>query len=268
VNAPGSEQQPVLRNAMLHPDAVRIGRSRLADARPQLQAADRSLAAAPAADALPAVDRHEQARELGHAEGLRQGTAEGLRQGREEGLRAGYEEGLEMARKEAEAQARHALEAELAKAMLPLQKRERQLQELLGAIETDVKGFWAAAEDEMVALCYETVCRVLGEAAITRQGLEAQVAQLLATAHAEGQVVLHLHPADALLLDEARAHDEPTLSPAQSLAWVADPQVALGGCMLHANGGTLDARLETVLAACKAGLLEARAISARVRQAQ
>jgi len=260
VKQAGSEQQTVLRNAMLHPEAIRVGRSRFADAKPQLHPADPSLATTPAADALAAADRYEQARELGHAEGLRQG--------REEGLRAGYEQGLEKAREEAQAQARRTLEAELAEAVLPLEQKERQLRELLGAIETNLTAFWAAAEDEMVALCYETVCRVLGEAAVTRQGLATQLGQLLATTHAEGQLVLHLHPADAQLLDQARAQGEALVPHAQPLAWVADPQVALGGCMLQAKGGTLDARLETVLAACKAGLLEARAISARLGQGQ
>lgn len=63
---------------------------------------------------------------------------------------------------------------------------------------------------------------------------------------------IHLAPADhALLHDEAQP-------PRLGAALVADERVALGGCIVETDAGSLDGRLETRLAELKAVLLEAR----------
>ncbi|MDB5914971.1 MAG: hypothetical protein JWP22_3646, partial [Ramlibacter sp.] len=46
--------------------------------------------------------------------------------------------------------------------------------------------------------------------------------------------------------------------PVTSVRCVADSEVELGGFIVHAEGGGLDARLETALLACKEALLATR----------
>jgi flagellar assembly protein FliH len=269
VTHPATKDQVVLRNVMLQPGAVFVGRARPAAA-PQPSRVHGS-AGPSEASAEPALARDavlEQALSQARSEGLRLGTAEGLRQGREEGLRAGYEEGRKQAVGEAQAEALRTLETAVAEAVGPLREQEEQLRTVIASIAARSQQFWFAAEDQMVALCYEVVCRVLGEAAVTPEGLKAQLTQVTSAGDRRGEVMLYLHPSDARLLDEAVATEEPLLRPRAGIAWKADPQVALGGCIVRDADGSLDARLETVLEECRSGLLQARARRAPCRAAE
>jgi flagellar assembly protein FliH len=46
----------------------------------------------------------------------------------------------------------------------------------------------------------------------------------------------------------------------QTLRWVADPEVQLGGCLLRSEEGALDARLEVQLQALGASLAQTREV--------
>jgi len=109
----------------------------------------------------------------------------------------------------------------------------------------------------MVALCFETICRLIGGAALQADVVRAQLTGLAAQGRAGRRLSMHVHvhPDDADLLRAS--------APDAGVEWVADPEVALGGCILRGREGGLDARLETMLAACKAALLAARARNAR-----
>ena len=244
MSQPRAETEVVLRNTLLQPEAVRIGRRH---ARPPVAGA----AAAPAAPVVPvpAVD-HDALVEAAFAQ-AREG---GLRLGREEGLRAGHEEGLKKGQAEGQAAGRAALEKSVAEATAPLRERERQLAALLASLGEQEAAWRAAAEDEAVALAYELACRVLGAALSTPEGVRAQAQQLLAAARPRA-AAFHVHPGDLGLLQ----HDD---SPDTAPRWVADAAVRTGGCIVKGPSGALDARLETVLEQCLQGLLEARACRA------
>ena len=214
----------VLRGLPLDATPLRLGRARA------------SVAPAPA---------EEGAR----AQALREAHALAVREGREEGLRAGRAEGLREGRALAAEEIRQAVQRAVAEAVLPLQAQRERLQEIARRAQETPAAVLAAAEDDMVALCYETLCRLIGASGVGPDAVRAQLAQLVVL-HGGTEVVLHVHPQDAQLLER---------STRGQARWVADPEVALGGCILKSSRGALDARLETMLAACKATLLETRA---------
>ena len=193
--------------------------------------------------------REEEPRDL-VAQAVQQGHAQGLRAGREEGLAAGYEEGLQDGRAAAQAEIGAAAEAAALQAGSALAQRERQLLQTVASLQERASELLAGAEDEMVLLCYEVICRVLGAAALSRDHVQLQVEAALAQWRGRRPLAVLLHPDDAALLGPAPASD--------GLAWQADAQVALGGCILRDAHGALDARLEHVLEEVKAALLAAR----------
>lgn len=185
-------------------------------------------------------------------EASRRSLEEAVRQGREEGLRAGYEAGMRKGLADAAAQAASATQKAQAAADAEYELRRERLEFLAGRLQASLPDALAAAEDEMVALCFETLCRMIGSAAPDESALRAQLLALYGHARSGEVLALHVNPSD-LAVVERRAEGAP------AIPWVADPEVELGGCILRRKGGALDARLDAMLEACKAALLAARA---------
>lgn len=219
---------PVLREAQVAGAAASIGR-----ARQQQQAVLATLEEELASERSASVAA---------------GFAQGLREGREEGLRCGHEEGMARGRSEAAAAAQVELAAAVERATAPLQDRERRIAALLSALQDSARDAVLAAEEDMVALSFQVICRVLGAAAATREGVQAQVRVLLAERARQGPLVVHLHPEDLAAVDAT----------AGGVTCVADSRVVFGGCILESGAGGLDARLETVVEEMKATLLATR----------
>jgi flagellar assembly protein FliH len=228
-------QGDILRGMQVEDLPLRLGR-RAAPAMPQV--------------AAPAPDEDAAARER---------LAAMERRAREEGTRAGHEEGLRRGLAEAEARTRSALEQAKAQALAPLEEERKRWSSLLAALEQARADSLLAAEDDAVALCYELLCRFLGAAAPPPEALRAQWQALCAGQAGEAAAVLHVHPQDAALLDAAEAGSRAAGDDGSRIRWVADPQVALGGCIVRGSAGGIDARLETMLTACKDALLVVRA---------
>jgi flagellar assembly protein FliH len=197
-------------------------------------------AVVPQADAA-ALLAEQQARALQDA--VREGRAEGVRLGFEQGLREGL----------AAAQARNdaALHAAVQDAVAAAGEARETLVALLGALQTSRRQWLADAEDDMVALCFGAVCRLLGENAIDPELVRRQLAHLLAEYGAGPVVELRVHPQDLALAESLPALAAPC-------TWVADADVALGGCIVRGAAGGLDLRLEVMLARLKDALLQAR----------
>lgn len=164
----------------------------------------------------------EAARELGRQRGLQEGRA------------AGREE------------SQQAFAAELAR----IRSISAKLSDSLAAGIGD-------QEDLAVAIAFEAICKVLGEAAVTEEGVRAQVRQAAAHAKNQERVVVRLHAADLAALRDAGALNA-VLPPGKAVSWVADDSIELGGCVLETDGGGLDARLETQLQRMRTALLAAR----------
>ena len=251
MTAPDPELEVVvLRHALFVPAAVRLPRA--STPHPSVHEERRADDSSPPQAAA-------------HAEGFQRGHDEGLRSGREEGLRAGYEEGLRRGQDAAREESHAAVEKAVQDARAPIEESARRMEALLSTMASAAQDAWAGADDDVLALCYETLCRVVGEAVCSPEFVLPQVERLLAASDVKGDVTLHLHPADVRLLDDARAEGWLLQTQSLRLSWRADPRVVLGGCMLAGTGGGIDARLETVLEQCKAGLLQARALRAAAR---
>lgn len=159
----------------------------------------------------------ETARELGRQRGLQEGRA------------AGAEE------------VHRSAEAELA--------RIRAIATgLQGALDTGIRGI----EDVAVAIAFEAVCKMLGSAAASPDGIRALVREAVTHAAGARQVTVRLHQADLATLRAAGGVES-------AAKWVEDKSVELGGCVVETDGGTLDARLETQVERLRATLLAARA---------
>lgn len=241
-----SDSHVVLRGTIFVAGAVRVPRS------PSLML-PRDRSAAPP-QGLPVTAAPDQARQ----DELETGREEGLRSGREEGRRAGYAEGLREGEAVAREQARAAVEAAVLEATRPLEERARGLAALLAGLAEAANSVRDGIEEDIAVLCYQVLCRVVGEAALTPQGVRRQVERLVAATESNGAITLRLHPSDVPLIEEAAQAGGLATGADCLLRLIADPRIVLGGCIVAVPGGGLDARLETVLEECKAGLLRAR----------
>jgi flagellar assembly protein FliH len=97
------------------------------------------------------------------------------------------------------------------------------------------------AEEAMVEIAFAAVCKVLGEAAASEEGVRAMVQEAMRQIRAKEGLVLRVAPADYERLAGL------SLGEGAKLELVADERVALGGCLIETAGGTLDARLEVQL---------------------
>ncbi|WP_198971510.1 FliH/SctL family protein [Xylophilus sp. ASV27] len=200
------------------------------------------------------------------------------------GQRIGYEHGVQEGRQGAQHEMRQAAQdfataqvsAALAEAEEQVHRHTRQLHALwerrLALLEAVLQQFQnhvhhavVDAEDEMLALAFEALCRMLGKQVADLPGLRSQLQTSLEAWHGRAPLSLHLHPDDLSLLQS----DPEAVSMLRgagfgaggnSLSWVADAEVAIGGCMLRSSEGALDARLETQLDALKSSLLRTRAL--------
>jgi len=173
-------------------------------------------------------------------EGSRRAAVE---QALEDGTRRGLEEGREAGRAEVQREAAAGRDAVAA--------RLRQLDAILDALAPALGERLGAADEDMIALCHEVVCKILGDALQGPEGVGALVRQAIqaATAGAQriGQLAIHVHPRDlaALEADPALAAWVRQRGTGGGVRWVGDEGVVAGGCVIQSAEGSLDARLET-----------------------
>ncbi len=161
---------------------------------------------------------------------------------RELGRQRGLQEGRAAGREESQ----QAFAAELA--------RVRSVAGKLGeALSSGIGGL----EDIAVAIAFEAICKVLGDAAMTQEGVRALVRQAASHAKDKECLVVRLHAADLSVLRAGGALNAIVPS-GKNVSWVADNSIELGGCVVETDGGGLDARLETQIERMRAVLLAAR----------
>jgi flagellar assembly protein FliH len=112
------------------------------------------------------------------------------------------------------------------------------------------------AEEEMIALVYEAVSAVLGDALATPKGIRVLVDHLIAQQRSRAQFSVHLNPEDWTMVTQ---NLETGSAPMPAVQWVSDPKVGLGGVILHHAQGRLDATLDTVMHNLRDTLLRVRA---------
>lgn len=210
---------------------------------------------------------------------LRQVRAEAFERGKEAAAeaqrRTGYEDGLRQGLAEGRVTGEQEAQRRLASAQELAAERIRRLDELASAWPTELREQLArrllAAEDDMIELCHDVVCRLLGDALVTRTGaahaVRAGIEQWLLAGEKQAReesLVVQVHPLDldAMKADEMLARWL-VQQGVKGLQWQAGDGVELGGCIVSGADGDLDARLETQLATLRALLLHGRAAPTR-----
>jgi flagellar assembly protein FliH len=214
--------------------------------------------------ALPRVDpaELEQLRKDAYRQGLEQGRRDGFAEGKDEGLQKGQAEGRQIGQ---DAVLRQAQAAREDLGML-VDRLDQLLATLPGQFRDALAARLAAGEDDMVALCHAAICRLLGERALSRDGVVHAVRQAVsdssgATSHAAMSrlLAIHVHPQDLeMLRSDADLSAWLDRHGSGTIPWRADETVRLGGCIVHTTHGSLDARLETQMTALQEILLSAR----------
>jgi flagellar assembly protein FliH len=151
---------------------------------------------------------------------------EALDELRRQAAQEGYREGLERGEREGKAS---------------LAEETERLRGLAASIGEALDRAIGGAEDAMVEIAFAAACKVLGEAAVTEEGVRAMVQQAARQLRAKENLVLRVAAAD-----HARLAGKIVVEGAR-LEVVADERVTLGGCLVETAGGTLDARLEVQL---------------------
>lgn len=235
-----------------------VVQGRLTLARPQAPA----FAAAPTvqseADSRSAVaQRDDEGRRLGYEEGFAQGLAEGLAQGAEEAKQVARRAAHEAERDRLVKNERLVQELKQ-EAQAAFDARLAQLNKLIAALSPQIDARVQAAEDDILALCFEVVHRMLGENALRPEVLQAQLKQATDAMRNRRLVAIHLHPDDLAVLEKAGTAPA-TGGDRDGVQWIASNEVELGGCIVQSPEGGLDARFETQLQALRELLQRGRA---------
>jgi flagellar assembly protein FliH len=189
----------------------------------------------PPAAPSPAIDAQAQAAWQRKAE---QELAAARQREEREGWAAGHAKGV------AEAEAAHRDK---------LQHLDQLIQSAGHSFTQQIEGL----EDIAVGIAFEALTKLLGQTLPTREGVQAMVAQVLERTRGQERLVVRLAPSDFYLLLQHPSGEPVLAHPGVEL--VPDERVELGGCLVETGAGSLDARLETQMAALRQALLRARA---------
>ena len=213
-----------------------------------------------------AVDLQDQERQRGHAlgfeTGMREGKAQGYKQGHELGYQQGTEKGYQDGLKQGKEQAQAAQDA-ARKEQAHFRDSSRRLEEILGGVSQEIALRLAESEDDMVALCFDVVCRIAGKELATAVGVRHHLLHALRDFKLRAALKVHMHPDDlALLQHEQLPPDRIDVDLERmghnQVQWVPDTDIAMGGCVLRSSEGGLDARLQTQLESLRSVFVEVR----------
>ncbi|KAF0813395.1 hypothetical protein IGB42_02324 [Andreprevotia sp. IGB-42] len=122
-------------------------------------------------------------------------------------------------------------------------ERAKRFELLLTKIEAGLQRDESAQERLSVSIAYEALCKIAGEALLTRDGVLAVVRQVLGRLRQRQAVTIYLAPDDLRLVGDP----PPELAETTQVTWAADARVGRGGCLIETPMGELDARLESQL---------------------
>ena len=170
----------------------------------------------------------------------------------EQGRRTGLEQGLARAAEEI----REARERARREAHAEYQESNERLASLLAATSAatrvEIAQHRQEAEDDLVALAHEALCRLLAHQAATPEVVREMVRALVKQHAVRPPIDVHLHP------DDFTAVSAMARVPGDAWEWVADPSVALGGVILCSPHGSFDARLDSQFESLHQALREVR----------
>jgi flagellar assembly protein FliH len=172
---------------------------------------------------------------------------------RHKAAQEGYEDGLKRGKDDAD-EATRKLHGKLqGEASAALELQSSRVGQIVKALNAQCEKLVSAAEDDLIAIVHDAVCRILGAQAAAPESVRRMVEQLLTQRLRRAGVVAHVHPLDFELLKLQATGVEP------AWRWLADEKVELGGVLLHSGSGSLDARLEVQLQSLHEVLTQTRA---------
>jgi flagellar assembly protein FliH len=136
------------------------------------------------------------------------------------------------------------------------QRKLHQLDTLIEQLGLSLASGLDGLEDLAVAITFEAVVKILGNAMATPEGVRALVREAVARAKRQEKIAVRLSPDDFRLLMQESLDPHWLARPGVELQ--PDEQVGVGGCLVHTDSGLLDAGLETQLRALRQVLLQAR----------
>ena len=206
--------------------------------------------------------RVEQARAAGFQEGVREGTAKVQRDMEHRAEQLAQELSAERVRQAVASSER------LAKEKIQTLQDELAVQRdtyarLLQSASLEIARHLEEAEEDVLVLAFAMVSKVLGEHAVTREGLGLLVERALQNWHVSSDPLVHLHPDDfSMIQADAGWRSASDGTGSGDAGWiprlVSDPAVAVGGCILRSPDGAVDARLDAQIEAMKAALVRTR----------
>lgn len=205
-------------------------------------------------------------RQAGFKEGWEQGVKEGHEFGKQEGAVAARHEVLAQAADViAEAAQKAALDAaQKMTAKLEQESLQRwnqqklRLDDLLAALPHQIVQRIEATQDDVLALCMETLVQVLGRTAAQPEAILSLVRQAMRQVKARPLISIELNQDDLSALKSFPGWQQWCDQHAAGVQWVASEQVQTGGCLLNSPQGSLDARLEIQLKSFAELLLASR----------
>ncbi|MGJ7502497.1 FliH/SctL family protein [Variovorax sp. ZT5P49] len=199
----------------------------------------------------------DEARRRGYEEGFAKGSIEGRARGDEEARQLAAQ-AADKAARDLEDRAERMTHELKQQAQAGYQARVQVLDGLIASLPAKLDARLAAAEDDMLALCFEVICSTLGESVAQPKALRAQLAQAMEKLRSRQLTAIHMHPEDLAMLQKSQGPEQ-GLPGGPDVQWIASTEVALGGCILQSPEGGLDARFETQLSALRELLLQTRA---------
>jgi len=259
-----SAEDIVIRGAVLGAPVELRGAPRVSAVLPlQRSGAEKPMPASVPVNAERAPQELDANREQILQEARKAGYEAGLAQGRKDG----YEAGMKQALERSELEHQETLESRKA-GQEKLDHALAKINRLADAMAGQKSGFLDDAEDDMVSLAFEAFCRVLGETATTREMVSLAVVNAIAHWRGKAALEIHVHPDDLQWLKEDVALSAHIAAQEdRRIRWMANGDVAMGGCLLRSSEGALDTRLEVQIEALKTQLLQTRALRRAERPA-
>jgi flagellar assembly protein FliH len=136
------------------------------------------------------------------------------------------------------------------------QQIERLL-DLIRSVDEAKRNAIDAQEDLLVEIVFAAVCRIMGDAATTREGILGIVREAASHCSDRDRLMVRLNPQDWELMQQS-ADDRQALELDGRIVLERDLSIKAGGCVIESEAGTLDARLDTQLESMRNALLTAR----------
>jgi flagellar assembly protein FliH len=118
---------------------------------------------------------------------------------------------------------------------------------VIESLQTTVPRLAKETEGALIELALEAAKKVVANAPISRESVEAVVQEALSQLEDKAEITVQLNPDDLALL---RKHNSPILeglSDTGPVRFTSATEVTRGGCLVHTRFGLLDARRETKL---------------------